>query len=53
MTLQRPRHHLNFDDAQEVICTTTNFCVMLKELRDAVETVATAIAALQVHFPTE
>ena len=45
--------HLNLDDEQEVIATAKSLCVTPQELRDAVVTTGTDIAALQEHFESE
>ena len=47
------RMHLNLDDEQEVIATAKALCVTPQELRDAVVTTGTDIAALQEHFESQ
>ena len=45
--------HLNPDDEQEVIATAKSLNVTPKELRDAMVTTGTDIAALEEHFRSE
>lgn len=47
------RMHLNLDDEQEVIATAKALCVTPQELRDAVVTTGTDIAALLEHFESQ
>jgi len=47
------RTHLNLDDEQAVIAVAKSFCVTPQELRDAVVTTGTDIAALEEHFQSQ
>jgi hypothetical protein len=47
------RMHLNPHDEQEINAMAEALCVTPRELRDAIDTTGTDVAALQAHFQSQ